>query len=104
MSHNLLGFRPVDTKYDLFEKVDGSFVWRGIIRGRKNAVRGFLEKLAAIAKNEVRATDVASGTVIAAMKDFLQAATSGATSARQQGALRTPSHTFLGSCLARFWL
>lgn len=63
----------MDTKYDLFEKIDGSFVWRGTIRGRENAVRGFLEKLAAIAKKEVRATDAASGTVIAAMKDFLQA-------------------------------
>jgi hypothetical protein len=49
------------------KKLTVSFVWRGTIRGRESAVRGFLEKLAAIAKNEVRATDVESGIVIAAM-------------------------------------
>ena len=55
------------TKYDLFEKVDGSLVWRGTLRGRESAVREFLEKLAAITENEVCAQDVSSGKVVAAM-------------------------------------
>jgi hypothetical protein len=43
-----------DRKYDaLFTNV-----WRGTIRGRENAVRVFLEKLAAITINEVRATEL----------------------------------------------